>query len=93
MATTIQVENSTKQKLLKLKLELSLQGGNVYTYDKTIQYLLSTLDQENSTGKKTYNRQDFQQYKKSLENGASEVFQQERMRDLKEEEKYLKPKA
>ena len=93
MATTIQVGEITKQKLLQLKMELSLQNKIVYTFDDAIQYLLNALAQEKNILKKTFNRQDFQQYKKSLGKDAREIFKQERKRDLKAEEKYIKPKA
>jgi hypothetical protein len=83
MTTTIQLDDSTKKRLFQIKVDLESERGEPLTYNQLIDYL---IQQEIIARQKTKNLCEFRKLKGSLPATALQVLQEERRKELENEE-------
>ena len=83
MTTTIQIDDSTKQALFRIKLKLEESKGSAVTYNELIQYLIE--GHPSNLIKKTH-LEEFKKLRGSLSKSALKIYHEEKRKELEREE-------
>ena len=84
LTTTIQIDDSVKKKLFRIKLKIEEKKGNAVTYNEIIEFLI-TNQSTNIIRKK--NLKDFRKLRGFLPHSALDLYLKEKKKELINEER------